>query len=103
MNSPRTDIVIRRADASDARALLRLAALDSAEAPPAGPDVLLAEVDGRIAAAVHRGSAIADPFRPMAPIVDLLHMRARQLDPAEALRQTRRGRALLRPAPHPLA
>lgn len=103
MIEPRTDIVIRRADASDARALLRLAALDSAEVPPAGPEVLLAEVAGQIVAAVHDGRAIADPFRHTAGIVDLLDMRARQLTPAATPRQPRRRRALLRPAPHPLA
>ena len=66
MTESRTDIVIRRADASDARALSRLAALDSAAAPLAGPDVLIAEVSGRIVAAVFDGQAISDPFQPTA-------------------------------------
>ena len=79
MNATRTDIAIRRADASDARALSRLAALDSAIAPLAGPDVLIAEVDGHAVAALHEGRAIADPFRPTASIVELLRIRARQL------------------------
>jgi hypothetical protein len=79
MNESRTDIVIRRADASDARALWRLAALDSAPAPAAGPGVHVAEVAGRIVAAVAGSRAIADPFQPTAAAVDLLRMRARQV------------------------
>ena len=84
MNSSRTDIVIRRAHASDTRALWRLAALDSAPAPQAGPDVLVAEVSGRIVAAVSPDRAVADPFRPTAAVVDLLRMRARQVAAPES-------------------
>jgi hypothetical protein len=67
-------LTIRRADASDASALFRLAALDSA-APPTG-DHLLAEVAGELWAAVEidSGHAIADPFRPSAELVDLLRL-----------------------------
>jgi hypothetical protein len=90
MNSPRTDIVIRRADASDARALTRLAALDSAPAPLAGPDVLIAEVDGQPVAAVHAGRAIADPFRHSAAVVDLLHVRAAQVHDGQRSRRALR-------------
>ena len=80
MTPSRTDIVIRRADASDARALWRLAALDSAPAPLPGPGVLLAEVAGRVVAAYDhdRRLAVADPFRPTAGLVDLLRLRAGQ-------------------------
>jgi hypothetical protein len=94
MTASRTDIVIRRADASDARALSRLAALDSAAAPLAGPDVLIAEVAGHIIAAVHNGRAIADPFQPSAGLVELLHARARQLASSSEphTRATRRKR-----------
>src|SRR4051794_1703279 len=103
MNSPRTDIVIRRADASDARALSRLAALDSAAAPLAGPDVLIAEVSGQIVAAVHDGLAIADPFRPSAGLVELLHTRERQLSSPEPAVRSRRRRRFPRFAPRRLA
>ena len=80
MTESRTDIVIRRADASDTRALRRLAALDSAPAPLAGPDVLLAEVAGEIVAAYDNESAraVADPFLPTAGLVDLLRLRSAQ-------------------------
>jgi hypothetical protein len=69
-------LTIRRADASDTGALVRLAALDSAS-PPAG-DVLLAEVGDELWAAVEldSGAAIADPFRPSGDMVDLLKLRA---------------------------
>ena len=69
-------LTIRRADAADAGALVRLAALDSAF-PPTG-DALLAEVGGELWAAVEidSGAAIADPFRPSGDLVDLLRLRA---------------------------
>jgi hypothetical protein len=69
-------LTIRHADASDAGALVRLAALDSAF-PPTG-DVLLAEVGDELWAAVEldSGTAIADPFRPSGDVVDLLKLRA---------------------------
>lgn len=104
MNPSRTDIVIRRGDASDTRALWRLAALDSAPAPHAGPDVLIAEIEGRIVAAVTRDRAIADPFQPTAAVVELLRVRARQVVPAEAVSPSRRGLRpqVARAAPHPL-
>ena len=67
-------LTIRRADASDTGALVRLAALDSAS-PPTG-EALLAEVGGELWAAVEvdSGTAIADPFRPSGELVDLLRL-----------------------------
>jgi len=103
MNESRTDIVIRRADASDARALSRLAALDSAAAPLAGPDVLIAEVSGRVVAAVHDGQAIADPFQHTGGLVELLHIRARQLVVSTASPQAPGRRRFPRLLPRPLA
>jgi hypothetical protein len=79
MNASRTDIVIRRADASDARALWRLAALDNAPAPHAGPGVVIAEMAGEAVAAADRHHAIADPFRPTADVVALVRLRAAQV------------------------
>jgi hypothetical protein len=69
-------LTIRRADAADALALHRLAALDSSD-PPTG-DALLAEVGNELWAAVEvdTGAAIADPFRPSGELVDLLRLRA---------------------------
>jgi hypothetical protein len=81
-------IVIRRAAARDGGALARLAALDSA-APPMGP-LLVAEVEGEIRAAlaVGDGDTIADPFHRTAELVDLLRLRASQLEaPREASRR----------------
>lgn len=77
-----TPLVIRLAVAADVEALLRLAALDSAR-PPAG-DTVVAEQGGSLVAAVSLsdGRAIADPFRPTADIVGLLHTRAGQLQRA---------------------
>jgi hypothetical protein len=71
-----TTLTIRRASAADTTALARLAALDSA-APPTG-DLLLAEVDDELWAAVQldTGTAIADPFRPSADLVELLRLHA---------------------------
>jgi hypothetical protein len=70
-------LVMRSAQPSDARALARLAALDSKGAPRG--DVLLAEVDGAIPAAVEleTGTIYANPFRPTAHLVTLLELHAR--------------------------
>jgi hypothetical protein len=72
-------LVIRTATASDAEALLRLAALDS-QSLVAGPH-LLAELDGQPVAALSRvnGSVVADPFSRTDTIVALLRRRAEQL------------------------
>ena len=65
-------ITLRRSTAADGEALRRLAALDSAS-PPDG-DALLAESGGDLVAAVSLDGrrAIADPFRPTAPVVAML-------------------------------
>jgi hypothetical protein len=84
-----THLTIRLAGPEDAGALALLAALDSSRVP-AGP-LLLAEVDGDLwaAVAVHGGHAIADPFRPSGPLVELLQARARQLLGVPARRRWR--------------
>ena len=101
MNSSRTDIVIRPAVASDARALWRLAALDNAPAPHAGPDVVVAEQAGRVVAAVAGGRAVADPFRPTAEVVELLRVRAAQVASTEraGVRRARASRVMPQPLP----
>jgi hypothetical protein len=95
--NPMTDktLTIRRADAADAGALVRLAALDSAS-PPTG-DALLAEVGDELWAAVEieSGAAIADPFRPSGEFVDLLRLQASLT--ARTEHSERRARARLLP------
>jgi len=73
---PRSTIVMRPASGSDAPALARLAELDSKRAPRG--DVLVAEVDGAIAAALQLDGhvGIASPFRPSADLLALLDLRA---------------------------
>jgi hypothetical protein len=75
-------VVIRSATVSDAEALEALADLDSAR-PPSG-SVLIAEVGGQAVAAValETGQAIANPFMATAQLVELLGLRARQVDSA---------------------
>jgi hypothetical protein len=69
-----SNVVIRAARGSDGAALEGLARLDS-QRPLAG-DVLLAEQDGELIAALGDERVIADPFRPTADVVELLQLRA---------------------------
>jgi hypothetical protein len=82
-------MTIRYASDRDAADVARLSALDSAMIPD-GP-LLLAFVDGELwaAMAIGREVAIADPFRPSGPVVELLRARARQLV-GDAPRRSRR-------------
>ena len=80
------EVVIRRATGGDAAALVRLGTLDgdrrAGESLAHNPGaVLVAEVDGRLEAALalDDGVTVADPFRPSAVDVELLALRARQL------------------------
>ena len=72
-------VAMRRATVGDERAVRRLAQLDEMT-PPQG-DVLLAELDGRLVAALplEGGRAVADPFTPTQEIVELLVLRAAAL------------------------
>ena len=72
-----SDITIRSAREADARALYRLAALDSAKVPTG--DLLVAEVEGELVAAASDHAVIADPFRPTADVVELLKLRSAAL------------------------
>jgi hypothetical protein len=86
------DVVLRRARADDATALVRLAALASAR-PLAGP-ALVAEENGTIVAALCLSTerAVSDPFVRSLHLVELLRLRAtRWQTPAVAPR----GRRLL--------
>jgi hypothetical protein len=91
-------VVMRAARGSDGDELRRLARLDSKPAPRG--EVLVAEVDGAIEAAIglDDGSVIANPFKPTSGLIALLELRA-----GRAKRQkARRGlaeRLGLRPAP----
>ena len=71
------ELTIRPARYADDADLERLAALDSAR-PLRGGQVLVAELEDRIVAAVsmHDGRAIADPFVPSADIVESLRVHA---------------------------
>lgn len=79
MQAQTAEISIRLAGPEDADAVRRLALLDSTRAHGGG--ALVAEVDGRIQAALplDGGRPVADPFRPSAELVTLLRLRARQL------------------------
>ena len=72
-------LTIRRAGIADSGALARLAALDSASLLDG--EALVAQVGSEIWAAVEidTGSAIADPFRPSADMVELLRFRAERV------------------------
>jgi len=77
-----TAIVIRPAVAADEVGLWRLAELDSANRPDG--QMVVAEQAGSLVAAVSLsdGASIADPFRATADVVELLRMRAAQLQKA---------------------
>jgi hypothetical protein len=77
--SPVTRVTLRYASRADAPGLRRLAELDSAPAPKA--PALVAEVDGRLRAALplDGSGAIADPFHRGAELIELLCLRAAQL------------------------
>ena len=93
------NITVRHSVASDLSELARLAALDSAS-PPRGP-ALIAEADSRMLAALPLGSgrAIADPFEPTAGVLELLRLRAEQLEQREHRGLRDRLRSLLRVRP----
>jgi hypothetical protein len=74
-----SEITIRPEYPDDELALIRLATLDSSDRAPARP-LLLAEVDGELRAALslHDGSAIADPFKQTAALLELLRSHAKR-------------------------
>ena len=89
------NLTLRSATAADDAALYHLAQLDSSVVPAAPR--LIAEVDGRLIAAVSArgGGAIADPFTRSGDAVTLLRRRAAQLDGRRAPRRGRAFRAQL--------
>lgn len=78
-DSPVTRVTLRRGVAVDGEKLYRLAELD--ESPALTGSTLVAEVDGRIwaALALDGGREISDPFHRGAELLGLLRLRARQL------------------------
>ena len=90
MTSP---LVLRPSTATDAAALERLAALDSAR--PLTGEVILAYAGGDVRAALslETGRVVADPFYPSAELVELLRAAS-----GNAPRRSRR-RALRVPRP----
>jgi hypothetical protein len=83
-NPAAVDVRIRYALAEDGAALRRLAALEGRTPPQ--PPLLVAEVGGEVHAALSLwdGQAIADPFRRTQALVELLGVRAAQLQAAGA-------------------
>lgn len=90
-----TAITIRPAYADDELALVRLAALDSAEIP--SRPLVLAEVEGELRAALslRDGAAIADPFHPSLDVIELLRVHAAAMR-GQKPRAPRRRRLALR-------
>ena len=85
-------VTLRFAFPDDAHALQALASLDSSSPPPGR--VLVAEVDGRMRAALSLadGSVVADPFYPTVHLVKLLRTRAAHLAGAPIGRRSRLAR-----------
>jgi hypothetical protein len=100
-------ITVRLADYSDARELLRLAALDSTRVPDGA--LVVAESGHELLAALplEGGRPIADPFHRTAALVELLELRAAQLRalvhaPRRSLAERIRAAVRLQPQPrHP--
>lgn len=78
-STPVSRVTLRYAASADKRGLKELADLDSAEPPSVA--TLVAEVDGRLRAALplDGGRPIADPFHRGAELIELLRLRAVQL------------------------
>jgi hypothetical protein len=99
--SGRAALTIRPATADDEAAIARLAVLDTSPVPT-GP-LLVAQVGDDLwaAAPLGGGDGIADPFRPSADALLLLHERSRQIRRAAEPRRGLKARvAALRPLAH---
>jgi len=69
-------IVIRSAEPADEQAIAVLSVIDGGDRLPKG-QITVAEVDGRIRAAVgSNGASISDPFWPSAELVSMLRVHA---------------------------
>jgi hypothetical protein len=89
-------VLIRSSRLEDEAALVRLAQLEG-RPRPRRIRVLVAEVQGEVLAAlpIGGGDPIADPFRPTASLVEMLKLRAAQLDRSQEPEPRRGLRALL--------
>jgi hypothetical protein len=77
-------LTVRLATGADRAAIARLAELEQA-APPAEPVLLGVVMERPVAAlSLSDGRVLADPFTPSADLVELMRLRARQLDAAAA-------------------
>ena len=86
-------ILIRSASSADEQAIAVLGILDGGRHLPKG-NVTVAEVDGRIRAAVgSNGVSISDPFWPSADLVSMLRVHTEAATPVE-----RTNRFVRRPA-----
>ena len=87
-------IVIRSAESADEQALAVLGVLDGGHRQPKGR-VMVAEVDGRLRAAVgSNGAAISDPFWPSADLVSMLRVQTEPVARAFSLSRFTRRPAL---------
>jgi hypothetical protein len=86
-------LVIRAAHPADIPALDRISQVDGRH-PPVGSQVLVAEVDGEVMAALplSGGEPIADPFQPTSELVEMLRLRAGQLREQDLPRRGLRAR-----------
>jgi len=93
---PSGTVLIRSSRPDDEAALIRLAQLEGRPRLRRFR-VLVAEVQGEVLAALPLGGGepIADPFRPTASLVEILKLRAAQLDRAQEPEPHRGLRALL--------
>ena len=90
-------VIIKLSTEADRERIRRLAELDS-KRPPQG-DVLLAEVNGRLLAAIGMdGAVVADPFERTGDVVRLLRAQAGGERTRSARRRGWLGRTLSRPA-----
>jgi hypothetical protein len=84
------EITIKLSNDSDRDRIATLAQLDGGR-PPAG-DVLLAEIDGRLVAAVGMdGTAVSDPFERTAALVETLRGQVRDVPRRRPARRRRLG------------
>jgi hypothetical protein len=90
-------IVIRSARSADEQDIAVLGVIDGGRTMPTGR-VMVAEVDGRIRAAVgSNGAAISDPFWPSSDLVSMLRVHTDAANAEQPARFFAR-RAVLRPA-----
>jgi hypothetical protein len=92
------ELLVRRATATDASAIRRLASLDDCRLPD-GP-FLVAEIGGQMLAAmsIPTGTVVADPFCRTADAAEMLRLRGAQIAAREQAAMQRGAQGALRPA-----